>query len=125
MTPSLERWQVYYLLCRYTKPHPKDKYIVIACIEPKILGFLINSRINPFITNRPYLLPCEVTIRTVTHPFLNHDSFVDCRDAFEFTEAELGIPLGMVDEPTRVGILEAVRVCPVIKRSAKRYILQV
>lgn len=123
-TRTIERWQAYFLhLCNHTKPHPKPKYIVIVCTKPKILGFLINSRINQYVKDRPHLLPCEVSIDSKRHTFLRYDSYVDCRDVFEFTESELVNKVGEISTEVKDKILDAVRVCPVIKRRDRKAIL--
>lgn len=75
-------------MCRHAKPNPKNKYVVIAYIDPTPHGFFINSIINTFIKKRPYLLACEAKIISSQHNFLRYDSYVDCRDIFPFSVEE-------------------------------------
>lgn len=43
------KWEVFHMLsCRHAKPVPKDKFIVIAYVNPSPHGFFINSRILEF-----------------------------------------------------------------------------
>lgn len=73
--------------CDFTTP-PKDKYLVIACVTPKLLVFVVNSEINEFIQNRPDLLKCQVSLNQADYEFLQHDSFADCSisvDAIDVT----------------------------------------
>lgn len=68
---------VIYMNCPFTTPE-KDKFLLVATCEPDFLVFVINSEINPYILKNPELLGCQVDIPQVDHPFLNHDSFVNC-----------------------------------------------
>lgn len=78
MTGNVNCWDVFYLFCKHTKPHPKNKFVVIVCFENIPMGFLINSQVNEFVKNRPSLLRCEVKILQQDHAFLSYDSYVDC-----------------------------------------------
>lgn len=63
----------------YTKP-PKIKFLLIACIEPKVRVFLINSEVNQYALDRPRLAKCHVKLEETDYDFLEHDSFADCVD---------------------------------------------
>ncbi len=119
------QWEVFFLPnCRHAKPAPKPKLVIIVYVTPTPHGFLINSGINRFIRNRPYLLPCEAAIQAKQHSsFLPHDSYIDCREAFPFDVAELTQSRGKVSTDTQTAILEAVRRCPVLERIHKKRIL--
>ena len=86
-------------------------------------SFLINSRINNFVRARPTLMPCEVLIPVTEHSFLSYDSYVDCRDAFDFKAHELDDFRGSLSNTAQQAVLNAVRSCPVISRRAKNLIL--
>ena len=59
----------------------KHKYMVlVADDDPEYLTFIINSEINPFISNKPNLLQCQVAIDAISHPFLDHDSHIACHE---------------------------------------------
>lgn len=122
MTASVNLWDVYYLFCTHTKPFPKHKFIIIVCFENTPMGFLINSQINQYVQSRPKLMPCEVKIEQHEHQFLSHDSFVDCRDLFPFTNNELNDLRGTIVEQSRKDILLAVAACPVLPRDYKALI---
>lgn len=84
---------VIYMPCDFTTP-PKDKFLLVACCEPELLVLIINSEINPFITERPELLACQVDIPHADHDFLHHDSFVNCvqtHTAFKMTSVRAAI----------------------------------
>ncbi|MDX7993206.1 hypothetical protein [Xenorhabdus littoralis] len=72
---------VIFMKCNFTTP-PKMKYLLVASCEPKFLVLVINSEINNFIRCREELLQCQVDIPAVDHPFLCHDSFVNCVDTY-------------------------------------------
>jgi len=80
----LKPGQVIYLNCSFTNPS-KEKYLVLTCIEPKLLCFLINSRIHPFIEKNPHLKQSQILISQVSHSFLDHDSFIDCKEVHELS----------------------------------------
>ena len=82
-------WFIYHTsICRHTSP-PKPKYIAIVCLNPNPYGFLINSRIHPFIQTHPNLLSHQVSIAADKYGFLTHDSFIDCSRILSFKESEL------------------------------------
>ena len=74
--------------CRYTT-QPKDKFVAIVCVNPNPHGFLINSRIRPFIQNRPELRASQVLITASRYSFLKHDSYIDCSHVLSFGERDL------------------------------------
>ena len=82
-------WHIYHVKnCRHTTP-PKNKYVVIVCLNPNPYGFLINSEIAPFIQKRPNLLSCQVSITAERYGFLDHNSYVNCGQLFSFKSSEL------------------------------------
>ena len=122
---ATELWQVYYVVsCRHAKPVPKNKFVVIVGFdENQPLCMFINSKINNFIKNRPYLLDCQTTITQAKNPFLSYDSYVDCQEAFVFSDGELTDLRGTISEETIENIFSAVSVCDVIKGKHKAIIL--
>lgn len=70
--------RILHVHCSFTNP-PKHKFLVYICHHsPQCSFFIINSEINQFKQNRPSLSQCQVKIDQVSHPFLDHDSYVDC-----------------------------------------------
>ncbi len=72
------------IFCDFTNP-PKPKPLVIVCMDPKVLCFLINSEIHPFIKKRAELRASQILMPKESHSFLDHDSFIDCTEAKEFS----------------------------------------
>ncbi len=83
-------WHVYFVKnCSHVRPKPKDKFVVIVCIDKEARGFLINSRISSFVQKRPDLLACQAEINAIEDYVLKKDGFVDCSELYEFFEWEL------------------------------------
>lgn len=78
---KLKPGTVIYCYCPATKP-PKHKYQLIYSVEP-LLVLLINSKINEFILKKPYLLSCQVTLKSADYEFLDKDSHLNCVEAHE------------------------------------------
>ena len=123
---------IFYLSCDFTTP-PKDKYLVLACVEPRPLFFIINSEIHEYIKKRPYLLRCQIKIDAKRHGFLNHDSYISCADAidaFHVKDIEQQVLKsmdrikGMVSADTRKHILSAVRSAETISKAHKEWIIR-
>jgi len=119
----IERWQVYFIVnCRHAKPLPKDKYVVVACFDPNPCGFFINSRVNPFIQNQPALAACEAPLSATDHPFLSHNSWLDCRDILSFRADELSDLRGVISPHVIPTVVSIVQACPVLRNRFKKLI---
>jgi len=62
-----------------------DKFIIIVyeSEEEVSLAFVvINSRINENVFPTPYLQSLHVKIKSGDHPFLDHDSFINCSELY-------------------------------------------
>lgn len=118
-------WNIYHIEnCRHTRPAPKSKFVVIVCSsDSKFRGFLINTRIHPYIKARPELLVCQALIDVASHSFLNSDSYVNCNELFEFERRELNDPRGAVGLKARKAIKLAVAKSKTIPPFYKKLIL--
>ena len=122
--------QVLYLFCDFTDP-PKEKYLVLACVEPEPLLFVINSSIPAFIARRPDMRRCQVRVTTSTHPFLDHDSFINCAETIPLSDQPnmrqqlltgVGRIKGTLDDAARRQVLNAVRAAVTVSPSYKKAI---
>jgi hypothetical protein len=78
-----------YLFCPFTTP-PKNKYFLVASINPLVLLFIVNTSVNPFIQNNPKLLEAQLLLKQSDYSFLNHDSYLDCHQIIDrFTLEEI------------------------------------
>lgn len=75
--------------CDFTKP-PKNKFLVIASVEPDFLVLIINSSINNFFIKNG-TDKYHVKLSNEEHGFLNHDSYANCvqaHNAFNLNDIE-------------------------------------
>lgn len=73
---------IVHVYCSYI-PKPKPKFVVIVHVDIEddlILGFFINSEINPFIESNPDLKLCQVDMPVATYKFLDADSYLNCTE---------------------------------------------
>jgi hypothetical protein len=123
MPVKAKLWHIYLAEnCFHTDP-PKDKYVVISHIDESIMGFLINSKITPWLSRHPNLVVCEAVITAQGHSFLKYNSFVDCQKIYPFYDWELTRHVGEVSPNAKLSILQALSVCPTLERKYKTAIL--
>lgn len=129
---KLQPGQVVYLYCEFTVPKPKDKYLLLGCVDPLPLFLVINSKVSDFIKERGYLLRCEAKLDAASHGFLDHDSFVDCREAIsDFSMDDIIEQLlndmkrvkGMISDDARDDVLSAVKMCTVLPKRKKDWLI--
>ena len=118
------KWEIFHIVnCTHAKPFPKNKFLLIAYVDPQPHGFFINSRVNAYVQQRPHLMRCEASIQAADHPFLHHDSVVDCRDIFPLHQNDLIDSRGHLSSAGIASVESAVVACPVLERLHKRHIL--
>lgn len=110
----------------------KEKFLVlVADDDPEYLTFIVNSEINPFISNRPNLLQCQVVIDAANHDFLDYDSHIACHEirAIKCEEvikdlmADPSAIKGEVSFDVRSQILAAVKFAKTIEKDKKNRII--
>ncbi|MHB8409537.1 MAG: hypothetical protein ACYDHY_15845 [Acidiferrobacterales bacterium] len=110
---------VIYRHCDFTNP-PKPKYLLVVNVRAETAVLLINSEIHQFIKSKPHLLACQVPIDYASHDFLDHDSFIDCRQAEYIDSAilvnellrDLGGLRGRISDATRHKVINAIKGSP-------------
>ena len=118
-----DMWRVYRIKnCRYTSPH-KDKFAVIVCKDAEYMGFLVNSTIARYISNRTYMLECQVILSKSDYGFLFHDSYLDCAQIYPFEDAGLVIGLEVVNDKTKAEIKAVVSIARTIEKRYQNLIL--
>lgn len=119
-----DSWCIYHVPnCIHAKPEPKNKYVAIVCTNPCLLGFLINTEIHPFILGSTELLQCQVKILVSHYKFLRHTSYIDCKDPYQFKDADLTDYIEPLNIITKAEILRAVRDSRVIEMRYQKMIL--
>lgn len=110
----------------------KEKFLVlVADDDPEYLTFVVNSKINPFIANRPHLAQCQVAIDATNHDFLDHDSYIACDEVLpikreEAIKALMADPVGIrgeVSADVRSQIVAAVKFAKTIEKDKKNRII--
>lgn len=121
--PPIKQWQVYHIpQCRHAKPI-KDKFVVVACTDPvHIWCFLINSKVNQYVVDRTWLYPCMVSMKALDHRFMPHDSWIDCRNAYDFAPHEMISYRGSLSVSCAKDILVSLPRCPVLRERFKEMI---
>jgi|GEM_PF-793644 len=86
---AIQPGSVIKLHCNFTKP-PKEKRMVIVSTDPAIGIFLINSKISNFVLINKALLQSQIPLANKNYSFIEHDSYLDCKDIFkDFSYAEI------------------------------------
>jgi hypothetical protein len=110
----------------------KWKRCVVACLEPKPVLLLINSRVNPFVIDRPELRACQVLLDAANHQFMRYDSWIDCSDPFGYqrdwidsavTQDPAATLLGRISATVRQDIIACVENTPLLSARQKKHIL--
>lgn len=87
---SLVPGRILHLHCSFTTP-PKSKFVVLVSIRPILMVFVANSNINAWLQARSDLRDRQVTLHQRAHPYLKHDSFLNCTEPIrqmDFEEIE-------------------------------------
>ena len=110
-------WHIYFInICRHTYPDPKDKFVAIVFRHLRPMGFLINSNIHPYLKKRRNLLAAQIPISAIDYGFLDHDSYINCAELFQFEMSELKRYLQIIDNRTKKEIKKAVANSDTIER---------
>ena len=116
-------WYIYLVEnCVHTTPI-KIKFVIIACLDERPMGFLINSAINDFIINRPNLSACQAAITGDEHRILKRNSYVDCSNIYPFDDWELRRRHDAVSANAKYQLVRAVGQCLILPRRYKNLIL--
>lgn len=129
---SLVPGRILHVHCSYTTP-PKNKFVVVAAIQPAPLLFIVNSKINRWVQARADLRDCQVEIRQQDHTFLGQDSFLNCTEAvgqmaMEELEGQLVKGMSnikdMITPNEQEAILYAVKDCRTLSKKEIRWITE-
>ena len=95
----------------------------LVCDEVQCIGFPINSRIRPYVSNRPDLLRCQVTLREADYGFLHYDSYLDCAHTRRFSTDELVVCVGQVTDEDKAQVRSVIAQATTIEPRYKDLIL--
>ena len=85
----LKAGQVLYLECDFTVPKARWKYLLLASRCEPALVIVINTSRNQFILRDDNRRACQVKLRQADHPFMKHNSWIDCGDVHEVDAEEI------------------------------------
>lgn len=128
---QFEPGRICYLHCGFTRPHPKNKFLVLLAISPKPVFFVINSEVSAFVQAREPLLSCQVLLPADEYEFLDHDSYVDCTTVIDTlglnevitqTLDDLSRIKGVLSESSKANILGAVASAKTLSEAQKSLI---
>jgi hypothetical protein len=69
--------------------NPKNKFAIIACVEPKVLFLLISSEMTEFVQSQDEIRAGHILILAAEHTFLRYDSWVNCVEPHSCDRATL------------------------------------
>ena len=99
-----------------------EKRFVVIHVDERTVTCVINSKIGAFLNARPDLLRCQVAMQVAAHPFMDHDSHIDCSRAHAFATDDVvrdlvGAPrwmLGAITGGLRDEMLAALKFSPTL-----------
>jgi len=100
----------------------QEKRFLVVSVESETVTFVINSEIGNYLKARPALLKCQVGMDVATHPFMTHDSHVDCSRARSYPKqqviaqliAEPSWVLGDITADLRSQVVAAIKSSPTL-----------
>ena len=119
---ELNPGKILYLDAAFTDP-PKPKYVVLACVQPKPVLLLINSRVNPNVERDPSRAGRHLRLSASDYAFLSHDSFLDCSKEYGLASdlemtgqlvADLGRIKGDLTQADKLRVVEIIKTSPTI-----------
>ncbi len=113
-------WQVFKGQVTFPDGTEKDKYLIEICSTPRLF-LVINSKLPQQAIDDSHLrLACYLTIDHGTHTFLQYDSFISCKRAWDTSCCQGLKQVGeIVTSELRRKVLTGILDCPVLKRSER------
>jgi hypothetical protein len=104
----------------------RNKYLVVLDVDSQVHTLIVNSDINEFY-GRGEFGNCYVEISCDEHPFLEHNSFVDCNevrrlrleDVVAAVRGDESCVKGRISDGTAAAIVEAIRRTPCLSPAEK------
>jgi hypothetical protein len=102
-----------------------EKRFVVVALNENTVTFVINTAISAFLQSRPTLLKCQVAMPMADHPFMSHDSHIDCsrtrtystREVVRELVAQPDWVLGSISDMLRTDIVAAIKFSPTLSAS--------
>lgn len=125
--------RILYLFCGFTKPAPKEKFIVLGCTTPQPRVLVINSQVSEFIKRRPRLLSAQIMLKAADYDCFHHDSYIDCTKAIDYfnlpiIEKQILREMGRIKLSLRPGtiseVIKAIEAVETITLRSKLWMLE-
>ena len=65
----------------------KEKWFVVIEVNASTVTCIINTNIPKLYASKPSMLACQIPLAPATHPFIHHDSHLDCSKVMPFPTA--------------------------------------
>lgn len=109
--------------------NPKEKFAVLACLDPQPMLLLISTELTGFKQNNPVLRAEQIVVDCKSHPCLRYDSWLDCTEPHScggllmLFEANPKVRVGHVSPGLRANIIEVVASSKTLsQRNIKRFL---
>jgi hypothetical protein len=66
--------------------NPKEKFAVVACVQPRPILLLISTELTEFKQIRLALRAEQIVVKADDHPCLKYDSWLDCTEPHCYDE---------------------------------------
>jgi hypothetical protein len=110
---------------------PNNKFLLIACIDPDPVVFVINSKPHPFILRS--FMDLQIRLDPTESDFLTHESFIDCSNPNDtmamrdYVDLIINDPTAgrrmEINERTRTEVIKAIKRNRIMTPAMKRRLL--
>lgn len=108
----------------------RPKYLVIVDLDTEAHCLVINTKIHPLFGREPFRAS-YVAITVATHPFMDHDSHIDCNEIKRLSliqirteiNADANCHKGYISDDLRTAIIAAMQATPCLTdNEIERYV---
>jgi hypothetical protein len=102
-----------------------EKRFVVVHVDEYTVTCIINSNISAFLKNKPDMLRCQVAMHLASHPFMSHNSHVDCSRMRTYELAQkTDWVLGNITATLRDEMIAAIKFAPTLSSAEATAICQ-
>jgi len=84
---KLKPGTILHLFCRFVRPTPKYKYLVLVSDISDPHLFIINSGLNNFQLSRTSIIDCQILLKASEYSFLQQNSHLNCYDVIKLDKS--------------------------------------
>jgi hypothetical protein len=109
-----------------------EKRFVVVHVDEYTVTCIINSNISAFLKNKPDMLRCQVAMHVASHPFMSHNSHIDCSRMRAYATAQVidelaqktDWVLGNITAALRPEMIAAIKFAPTLSSAEAAAICQ-